>query len=434
MNIDLKACFVAWIVLATSSLAWGAASDGQNDEGFSLGIYGNANMDDTVDEQDIEYLKGVIAGINPATNLSDANYDGKIDSNDVDQTQMIMNASESEITFIDSTNRTLTVHMPLERIIVLNGWTLEVMRSLKLEKERIVGVDQYVTGDRDWKTFFPEYGDYPNCGSSYTPNYEEILKCNPDVVFISTGSSGECDLIPDKLKELDADIDVVRFGSTDPLDYAKEASVLGYILGKQAEADKFIDYYNGLIDQIISKIKDIPMDKRPNVFLEYYSPYASFGGGTGTSNIVEMAGGKNIFSDLSGYPDVDAEEVMGRNPDVIIRMAAATKGQGGYAVDNTTTMMNISNEIISRPELASVNAVKNDRVYLCINYFFGARHFIGIGYLAKWFYPDLFLDLDPKSIHQEYLEEYQGLGLDLNNHGCFVYHPLENHRLPLKLE
>ncbi len=41
--------------------------------------------------------------------------------------------------------------------------------------------------------------------------------------------------------------------------------------------------------------------------------------------------------------------------------------------------------------------------------------------MAKWFYPDLFEDLDPQAIHQEYLTRFQGLDYDLDEYGVFVY-------------
>jgi iron complex transport system substrate-binding protein len=41
--------------------------------------------------------------------------------------------------------------------------------------------------------------------------------------------------------------------------------------------------------------------------------------------------------------------------------------------------------------------------------------------MAKWFHPDLFKDLDPQSIHQEYLTRFQGLDYDLSKQGVFVY-------------
>jgi len=46
--------------------------------------------------------------------------------------------------------------------------------------------------------------------------------------------------------------------------------------------------------------------------------------------------------------------------------------------------------------------------------------------MAKWFHPELFEDLDPKSIHQEYLTRFQGLDYALDEHGVFVYHPDEH--------
>ena len=55
---------------------------------FTLMIFGNANMDDTIDELDIEYVHGIIDGANGPTKLADANNDGKIDEKDINQIQM----------------------------------------------------------------------------------------------------------------------------------------------------------------------------------------------------------------------------------------------------------------------------------------------------------------------------------------------------------
>ena len=50
---------------------------------FTLQIFGNANMDDTINELDIEYVQGIIDGSKDKTELADANYDGKIDEEDI---------------------------------------------------------------------------------------------------------------------------------------------------------------------------------------------------------------------------------------------------------------------------------------------------------------------------------------------------------------
>jgi iron complex transport system substrate-binding protein len=44
--------------------------------------------------------------------------------------------------------------------------------------------------------------------------------------------------------------------------------------------------------------------------------------------------------------------------------------------------------------------------------------------MAKWFHPDLFKDLDPQAIHQEYLNRFQNLDYNLDKNGVFVY-PLQ---------
>ena len=41
--------------------------------------------------------------------------------------------------------------------------------------------------------------------------------------------------------------------------------------------------------------------------------------------------------------------------------------------------------------------------------------------MAKWFYPDEFEDLDLQSIHQEYVDKFCGIYLDVTKHGVFVY-------------
>jgi|GEM_PF-4022682 len=51
-----------------------------NASDFPLSVFGNANMDDTIDEKDVAYVEGVIKGTNPATNLSNANHNGRIDA------------------------------------------------------------------------------------------------------------------------------------------------------------------------------------------------------------------------------------------------------------------------------------------------------------------------------------------------------------------
>ena len=144
----------------------------------TLSIFGNANLDDTIDEEDIAYVNGIIKGTNAPTNFSDANYDGKVDSLDVVQIEMIISGEENELTFIDSANRTVTLRMPLKSLVAESP-ILEPMRSLALESEEVVGITQ---STKENSIYFPELNERPSIGSVSSPDYEAILKLHPDTV------------------------------------------------------------------------------------------------------------------------------------------------------------------------------------------------------------------------------------------------------------
>jgi len=321
---------------------------------------------------------------------------------------------------IDSAGRNVTIYKPLKRIVVFNSETVETMRSLNAT-DKIVGVGEYTIKD---KIFFPEFTNYPNVGSVWSPNYEEVLNCNPDAVFLyATCSPSYCEAIQNKLNELDSDIIVVRLDCFKPASYTKEVEDLGYILEKEEEARTLVDFYEGVLNSIKEKVDAIPDEGRPEVYFEAYDRYKTAGRESGWHQKLIAAGANNIFSDLSGgYVYVDAEEVVKRNPEFIV--SAPSYYAGGYDTDDITELSNPWKEIVSRPELAKVNAVKNGNVYvLSSDAFGGVRHFVAIAYMAKRFHPRLFEDLDPKAIHQEYLIRFQGLDYDLDKHGVFVYPP-----------
>ncbi len=143
---------------------------------------------------------------------------------------------------------------------------------------------------------------------------------------------------------------------------------------------------------------------------------------------IVTAGGVNIFGDRNeSFFDVDPEAVMIRNPDVILNYGFGNYAETGNGLGgNPEKMKEIRDEMMNRPELKDVNAVRDGRVYIipwdvtCG----GAKHIVGISYMAKWFYPELFSDIsveDIESVHQEYLTRFMGLDYDLSELGTFVY-------------
>ncbi len=61
---------------------------------YGPAIYGNANLDNVIDENDITYVNNVIIGTAKPTELADANLDDEIDEQDIQQIEQIINQSE----------------------------------------------------------------------------------------------------------------------------------------------------------------------------------------------------------------------------------------------------------------------------------------------------------------------------------------------------
>ena len=136
------------------------------------------------------------------------------------------------------------------------------------------------------------------------------------------------------------------------------------------------------------------------------------------------------FSKPWGY--VDLEWVIEQDPDIIVRYYSPLEGAmggiwGAYGIDDTTEIIAKRDEVMNRSEFAEVAAVENEKVLmittLCSGYGSDA---IGIAYYAKWFHPDLFEDLDPEEVHQEFLTSFQRIDYDVKEHGVFVYPPPED--------
>ena len=393
---------------------------------YVLGIYGNANEDDTIDMRDVTYTKLVIFGKKPETELADAYYDGEVDVLDVVQIKLIILGRESELTIVDSRDRIVTVKKPVESIVLTLRTNLEALRTLKVSKDVIIGISTDIKG---YASYYPEFSesDLPTVGAEFLGiDVEKILELNPDVVLAHGGHGPTPWPFVQQLET--AGITVLCFKSHIPELYPEEIEKLGYAFDRESEAEEFLDFYEDFLNSIKDKTKDIPEEDKPKMYCEI----ALWGGyyhcdPKCDEYTIAMAGGKDIFSS-EPFGMVDLEAVAERNPDVIVTVVeddADARDAG-----DIEKLKEARDEIMSRPVLQDVTAVKKGNVFAIATPIWssfgyaGGRHFVGIGYLAKWFHPDLFEDLDPQAIHQEYLTEFQGLDYDLDKQGVFVYHPV----------
>ncbi len=340
---------------------------------------------------------------------------GKITTEELEEIRQI--SQNYPLRIVDSSGKEVTVYKPLKKIIIFNSETVEVVRSLNAQ-DRIIGVGKYTLEDA---TYFPELSKLPGVGSVWTPDIEAVLDLHPDAVFVyGTFMNSSADEIQETLESADPNLVVVRVDCFVPDSYEDEVEMLGEILEREDEAREFLQFHDECLNPIETIVSGLGEDDKPAVYLESWVDYRTATQGAAWHDKLVMAGGDNIFGDLAlSYTDVDPESVIERNPEIVIKLCGAGGlNFGGYDEDDTSEMAALRDEVAGRPGWDEIDSVKNDQVYVLSNDILGgAQHFIGVAYLAKLFHPDLFADLDPVALHQEYLTRFQGLDLK----GVYIY-------------
>ncbi|ABK14758.1 periplasmic binding protein [Methanothrix thermoacetophila PT] len=399
---------------------------------FVLHIFGNANMDDRIDENDLEFIRMVIQGEKSATELCDADHNGVVDASDITQVERIINGTATEITVIDSDGNVVTLPQPLERLVIYNHQCAEVLQ--------LMGVDDRVVGVRDTfaeqRNRFPRLSQVTSIGSGGEPNIEAILKVKPQVVLAYTFYPVEDALdakLPPDVKVLRLDCECSGIG---PDAMREKITMMGYIFGTQDRAEKYLKWHDAIVSQVEERVKTIPEDKRVRVYLESTpegsNPQTSrtaIGSGHAANKLIEMAGGVNIavghlpkyLDTPTEYGEIETEWVISQNPDVIVGRAMG-KGIRPYENVNSSLLQSYDREIRNLPGFDRVKAVQDGRVYIITNdYAVTPNYPSALLALAKWFYPELFQDVDPVAAHQEYVN-MMGLDFDVRTRGAFTFH------------
>ena len=321
-------------------------------------------------------------------------------------------------TITTATGENVTIYKPLRRIVVLNTDIAEAIRAVGA-KDRIVGITENI---KEASFFFPKLSSEKEfVGKWYSPDIEKILTLEPDAVF-AYGEWPDSEKLEDKLPPT---VIVVRLDFYKPETLRDEMLKLGYLLEEEENARKYIEWHDKYVDEIEDKVSGIPEDEKPNVFLDNSGKestttrktYARKSGGIST--LCEFAGGKNIAAELeAAYPEVELEKILKQNPEVIVGLS----NSGGYETDDESETEEEYERIVELPGFDNITAVADKRVYLIDSSVpFAPGYPIGLAYMAKWFYPEEFKDLDPQAIHQEYVDKFCGIDFDVTKHGVFVY-------------
>lgn len=307
----------------------------------------------------------------------------------------------------------MTIYKPVNTIVSLPSWSYEPIFILD-GLDKVSGVTNTAQETYVW---IPEMTTKSTVGKYNEIDYEKIIELRPDMVI--TGNPKKVNVSEEKFNPAGIPFVVLPFNN--PKDFEKELKALASILGRDERAEEFLSWRQGYLDQLLERVNAIKPEERQKVYGE--SNGHAFWAATNASGFhkaIAMAGGDNIAANLVGQPyyvDVEPEWVLKENPDVVVIAATMADQVPGpdlnydAPANATEGLVKYLEEVRNRTGLKGTNAVKDGRVYLLYGYCTEAvtRSFIGAYYMAKWFYPEQFKDIDPDAIHREYFEKWLGV-------------------------
>ncbi|MGA1866984.1 MAG: ABC transporter substrate-binding protein [bacterium] len=175
------------------------------------------------------------------------------------------------------------------------------------QEHRLIGVTSYCNHPEKVK-------DKEIIGEMLNPNLEKIYSLAPDLIVASKGINQLHTV--EKLKSLH--LHVVAFDEGNNIDEIFENFFqLGLLLGAQDKAEKIIQSVKERMHIMKGALHNDPPQK---IFWQVgTNPLVTIGTNSFVNDFITYVGGKNIF-DITAikYPRVSREEVLKKNPDIII--------------------------------------------------------------------------------------------------------------------
>jgi ABC-type Fe3+-hydroxamate transport system substrate-binding protein len=198
------------------------------------------------------------------------------------------------------------------RAVSLSPSITRQMVSLELE-DNLAGVTSYHP---------PLKKNVPVVGTIVNPNYEIIISIRPDVVLVSSE-----DALTQKTAYLErSGIPVKKIPRNRDFDsIAANYRELAKYFGAEPRAESALK----ILSRELAEINKTPASVSAALLVSV-RPVVAVSGSSFIGDIIRRAGIRNIFEDLRApYPVVSGEEVLVRNPDIIIIASGEFTGNSG---------------------------------------------------------------------------------------------------------
>jgi len=238
-------------------------------------------------------------------------------------------AVHPSISLVDDAGDTVRLAAPARRVVSLIPASTELLFA--------IGADSAVVGRTSYCDYPPEAKAVPDLGDGIKPNIEALVASRPDLVVLY--NSGQNAAVAGRLREFG--IAALRVNTDALSSVPRVARILGKLTGREKAADSLA----AVFDTALASATQPRVGRRPRVLvLVWEQPPMTIGRGSFLSELVERAGGENLFADVTSSSGVvSIEAVAARDPDLIF---TTVEWPSGFA---------------TRPEWQVVPAVRRHR-------------------------------------------------------------------------
>ncbi len=260
----------------------------------------------------------------------------------------------------------------LDNLVAINGTPQRIVSLAPSNTEILfaLGLGDKVVGVTDWCDYPPEALEKEKVGSYDTPDIEKIVALTPDLILVAYGTT--MDVINSLIG---LELTVFGIKTTDLDDVLNDIKTIGEITDKEVEAQALTSEMENRIQAVTDQTEEL--EQRPSVFyIVWHDPLWTAGSETFIHELIEKGGGVNICQNITGYTTISIEEVVARNPEVII----TSEWSFEWARNETGP-------------LASTNASQSGRIYTCDDNLVqrpGSRLVEGLEWFAHFIHPEKF--------------------------------------------
>jgi iron complex transport system substrate-binding protein len=247
----------------------------------------------------------------------------------------------AQITVTDDASRAVQLDAPAKRVVSLMPTVTDLIVAMN-EHHRLIARTDYDTDEK--------ISHLPSLGGGLTPSVEWIASRRPDLV-ISWPDQGSRSLV-DQLASVRIPVYSARTESI--RDTYRILGHVGQLLGIESKADSLSNALHRGLQSVRESVRGRPAVKV--LYVVSIDPPMIAAGGTFIDELITVAGGTNLFSELKLWPQVNLEEVLQRDPDIVV--LADTGKDDPYQL------------LSSLAGWRELRAVKQRRVYRVSPYFF----------------------------------------------------------------